>query len=68
MQDTLDPKVMQEVDGIQDLINKDRFDKVAMTYAAKAHVYAENHPDEAMVYATIANAFANLAVARSNWS
>lgn len=68
MQDTLDPKAMQEANEIQDLINREKFDVVAMRYAAKAQVYAENYADEALVYATIANTFANIEVARSNWA
>jgi hypothetical protein len=38
-----------------------------MRYLAKAHVYAENYPKEAMVYATIGNAFATIEASRASW-
>ena len=56
-----------EIQEVQDLINKEKFDEVAMRYLAKAHVYAENYPKEAMVYATIGNAFATIEASRASW-
>jgi hypothetical protein len=53
---------------VQDLLGRDRYDLVALRYLARAHVYAERSPEEAMVYATMANAFATMEIARANWA
>jgi hypothetical protein len=57
-----------EIQEIEDLINREKFDKVAIRYLAKAHAYAENYPKEAMVYATIGNAFATIEASRASWA
>ncbi len=57
---TENPYLLEEEQKVTELMQKDKLDSVAIMYLAKAHVLAEKHPSQALVYATMANAFATI--------
>lgn len=57
-----------EVIETQELINREKFEEVAIRYLAKAQAHTENYPEQALVYATMANSFATIEAARASWA